>query len=243
MWYDPHGAFLLEVKWKSHSIWEKKEWVAHISDFVTFIEEILNGKLHFLCRVRWKMNISNHFMIVLHTGYLLFVALHFYVYTTKNTVISPNFLVWKFCGKAQFPHCFRRIARNYTETVTFHKISKPASYIIQKLCKGIHRQLFKNKILPVQKQIDRYNCGPFAIAFTAEVLDGKSPMEARFDVERMRGHLINCLENKFLMPFPKFLIRTSFATSFDELWFRKQTFRDVPCIEVLRSICEGIYLS
>ena len=22
----------------------------------------------------------------------------------KNTVISPNFLVWKFCGKAQFPH-------------------------------------------------------------------------------------------------------------------------------------------
>ena len=26
--------------------------------------------------------------------------------TTKNTVISPNFLVWKFCGKAQFPHSF-----------------------------------------------------------------------------------------------------------------------------------------
>ena len=22
--------------------------------------------------------------------------------TAKNTVISPNFLVWKFCGKAQF---------------------------------------------------------------------------------------------------------------------------------------------
>ena len=25
--------------------------------------------------------------------------------TAKNPVISPNFLVWKFCGKAQFPHC------------------------------------------------------------------------------------------------------------------------------------------
>ena len=24
--------------------------------------------------------------------------------TAKNTGISPNFLVWKFCGKAQFPH-------------------------------------------------------------------------------------------------------------------------------------------
>ena len=29
------------------------------------------------------------------------------VYTAKNTVISPNFQVWKFCGKVQvykFPH-------------------------------------------------------------------------------------------------------------------------------------------
>ena len=25
-------------------------------------------------------------------------------FTAKNTVISPDFLVWKFCGKAQFPH-------------------------------------------------------------------------------------------------------------------------------------------
>ena len=33
--------------------------------------------------------------------------------TATNTVITPNFLVWKFCGKAQFPHCFGRFARNY----------------------------------------------------------------------------------------------------------------------------------
>ena len=31
--------------------------------------------------------------------------------TTKNIVISANFLVWKFYGKAQFPHSFGRIAR------------------------------------------------------------------------------------------------------------------------------------
>ena len=37
--------------------------------------------------------------------------------TAKNTVISPNFLVCKFCGKAQFLHSFGRIARNYAETV------------------------------------------------------------------------------------------------------------------------------
>ena len=27
-------------------------------------------------------------------------------YTAKNSVISPDFLVWKFCGKVQFPHSF-----------------------------------------------------------------------------------------------------------------------------------------
>ena len=33
--------------------------------------------------------------------------------TTQNTVISPNFLVWKFCGKAQFLNSFGRFAQNY----------------------------------------------------------------------------------------------------------------------------------
>ena len=47
------------------------------------------------------------------------------------------------------------------------------------------------------------NCSPFAIAFAAESLDRKSPRESRADAERMRGHLINCLENKFLMLFLK----------------------------------------
>ena len=49
--------------------------------------------------------------------------------TTKDTVISPDFLVWKFCGKAQFPHSFDRIAGNYTETVLFRKISTPGNQV------------------------------------------------------------------------------------------------------------------
>ena len=47
--------------------------------------------------------------------------------TSKNTVISPNFLVWKFCGKAQFPHSFGQIAQNCAETVPFHKICIPGN--------------------------------------------------------------------------------------------------------------------
>ena len=41
----------------------------------------------------------------------------------KIPVISPNFLVWTFCGRAQFPHSCGRIPRNYAETMPFHKIS------------------------------------------------------------------------------------------------------------------------
>ena len=50
-------------------------------------------------------------------------------YTAKNTVISSDFLVWKFCGKAQFPHSFGQIARNYVETVPFRKISTPGNQV------------------------------------------------------------------------------------------------------------------
>ena len=49
--------------------------------------------------------------------------------TAKNTIISPDFLVWKFCGKAQFPHGFGRSARNSAETVPFRKISTPGNQV------------------------------------------------------------------------------------------------------------------
>ena len=43
----------------------------------------------------------------------------------KNTVISPDFLVWKFCGKAQFPYSFGQFVLNFAEIVLFRKISTP----------------------------------------------------------------------------------------------------------------------
>ena len=56
--------------------------------------------------------------------------------------------------------------------------------------------------LPIQKQPDDHNCGPFAIAYAAEILDGRSPSEIVFDVNKMREHLITCLEMQRLTPFP-----------------------------------------
>ena len=32
-----------------------------------------------------------------------------------NIVISPNFLVWKFCGKAQFSHSIGRINKEFND--------------------------------------------------------------------------------------------------------------------------------
>ena len=57
--------------------------------------------------------------------------------------------------------------------------------------------------LPVRQQTDGWNCGIYAVAFAAELLDGKSPADASFDVRRMRPHLFRCLEEKKLIPFPK----------------------------------------
>ena len=48
-------------------------------------------------------------------------------HTEKNTLISSNFLAWKFCRKAQFPDNFEWIARNYGKTVPFHKIAAPGN--------------------------------------------------------------------------------------------------------------------
>ena len=33
--------------------------------------------------------------------------------TTWNTVLSPNFLVWTFCGKTHFTHSFGQFSQNY----------------------------------------------------------------------------------------------------------------------------------
>ena len=59
----------------------------------------------------------NHNHIETHFIFSIFVTMHrpssiYVVCTTgKNAVISPDFLVWEFCGKAQFPHNFGRLAR------------------------------------------------------------------------------------------------------------------------------------
>ena len=67
--------------------------------------------------------------------------------------------------------------------------------------KSINSLLMPITMLPVQRQTDSHNCGLFAIGFAAELLNGLSPMDAKFDVAKMRSHIINCLERKILILF------------------------------------------
>ena len=41
-------------------------------------------------------------------------------YTTKNSVILPNILVWTFCRNTQFPQSFGWFTQNFTDIVHFH---------------------------------------------------------------------------------------------------------------------------
>ena len=84
--------------------------------------------LHSLIERRWRNKLFYIKSSKLFTTRIsMFVFEFSKIGTAENTVISLNFLVWKFCGKAQFPQSFKQIARNYVETVPFHKIFTPGN--------------------------------------------------------------------------------------------------------------------
>ena len=54
--------------------------------------------------------------------------------------------MWKFCGKAQFPHSFGRIVRNCAKTVLFHKISVPANLVKLRYFRRWQNRAIDNKL-------------------------------------------------------------------------------------------------
>ena len=78
-----------------------------------------------------------------------------FLYATKSPVISPNFLVWKFCGKEQFLHSFGWITRNYVKTVPFHKVSTPGNLVKLRYFSQCYGGHLINISLPVS-QLDNY---------------------------------------------------------------------------------------
>ena len=80
--------------------------------------------------------------------------------TAKKALISSDFLAWKFCGEAQFPHNFGKFAQNYVETVPFLKIFTPGNqvklrYLLQiLLIDNASKTLFKAEMGECFKVID-----------------------------------------------------------------------------------------
>ena len=60
------------------------------------------------------------------------------------------------------------------------------------------------KKISTQQQSGFLDCGLFAIAYSLEACLGTTrTVKQKFDQKKMRQHLINCLENNLLTPFPK----------------------------------------
>ena len=58
-------------------------------------------------------------------------------------------------------------------------------------------------IKPVQQQNNGTDCGVFAIAFVASLLNGQDPSTASYNNNQLRTHLLWCIKNGHLSPFPK----------------------------------------
>ena len=54
--------------------------------------------------------------------------------------------------------------------------------------------------IPTDGAVD---CGVIAIAFATDLCHGLDPVAVTYDQEKMRQHLLTCLENKKLEPFPR----------------------------------------
>ena len=70
---------------------------------------------------------------------------------------------------------------------------------------GQDRKKIKVFLLKVQQQDNHIDRGVFAIAFRTEFCFSglKGFLNAEFDMLKFRQHLVNCLENLELVPFPK----------------------------------------
>lgn len=58
-------------------------------------------------------------------------------------------------------------------------------------------------ILPVMQQTNGIDCGVYAIANAVEFLTPGGNPQSVYDVSKMRHHLLQCLEDGILSPFPK----------------------------------------
>ncbi|XP_028409955.1 uncharacterized protein LOC114532611 [Dendronephthya gigantea] len=80
-----------------------------------------------------------------------------------------------------------------------------AKFTKQQLASFMCIQSAEMKIImkSVQQQTSHVDCGVFAIAFATALALGQDPSKLRYDVPKMRPHLVECLKLKKMSPFPE----------------------------------------
>ena len=79
-----------------------------------------------------------------------------------------------------------------------------AKFIKQQLASFLCIQSAEMKVVMRSvQQANNVDCGVFAIAFATALAFGEDPSKLRFDVSKMRTHLVECLKTKSMSPFPE----------------------------------------
>ena len=66
-----------------------------------------------------------------------------------------------------------------------------------------NEDLLRVEICSVHQQDGGVDCGIFAIAFATDLCHSLNPVAVTYDQNKMRPHLLRCLENQRLEPFPR----------------------------------------
>ena len=106
-----------------------------------------------------------------------------------------------------------------TSSTTRHRVEIADSLFAGTLSNSVGRQLKERYasfasdnilpvyVLPVQQQQNGVDCGCHAIAIAVEFLCEDGDPQAKFDLDQMRSHLIQCFESENMERFPKSLKR------------------------------------
>ena len=71
-----------------HKKWSFSLWISSIADLDTFIEEISNGKLHFLCRVWTRKNIEHSNLFQAKTSFLFTIFIFIFIFQSPEIFLS-----------------------------------------------------------------------------------------------------------------------------------------------------------
>lgn len=127
-----------------------------------------------------------------------------------NTIPRGNFIQILFVGKNHWMATSNIVCgtSNYlTDTVRIYDSGRPnkiSMAIKNQICSFVTPMVdrFSFDIVDVEGQVNSYDCGVYAIAYATHIVHGLDPVNYKWNAKKMRSHLIQCLINGHLDPFP-----------------------------------------